>query len=124
MSQIDVLLGRGIAEERSKRGVSHKDLAKSLGLSVHAIAGFENGSRRATALQLFQIADALGMKVEGLFGKIQDEPFQGQKPTTMRELPPQVDEMVGHYGTLSKAHRSAAFAFLVALKRGHRENSD
>ncbi len=124
MSQIDVLLGRGIAEERSKRGVSHGDLARSLGLSVHTIAAFENGSRRATALQLFQIAEALDVQVEGLFGRVRDEPFSGPAPAAARPLPAQVDEMVGHYSTLSKSHRSAAFAFLVALKRGHRENSD
>ena len=119
MSQIDVLLGRSIAEQRGRPGVSQEDLARKLGLSADTVAAFERGDRRATAKQLFDIAEVLNVKVEGFFNGFNDEPFE--IACSAEPFPERSRDLVGDYHALSKTHRGAAFAFLTTFKRDHKE---
>lgn len=122
MSQIDILLGKSIAEQRVKIGISQKELANRLNLSTYSVAAFEQGSRRATASQLFDIAEILDLKVERLFGCPDSEPVETKPSET--PFAGDVDSMVGHYDALSKTHRAAIFAFLLALKPNNEENPE
>lgn len=120
MSQIDILLGRGISEQRLRRGISQEELARKLGLSAHTIAAFEQGTRRATAKQLFEIAEVLDLKIERLFGGLDNERIK----TTPSPTPfgTEIDVLAGHYDALSKSHRAAIFAFLLALRPDKEEH--
>ena len=119
MTEIDFLLGRSIAAQRRKRGLSRDTLAGKLALSADTIAAFEEGTRRATAQQLFEIADILEVQIVGLFSQadaaVEDAPLR-------TPLEPETEGLVGFYGALSKAHRTAIFAFLLATGRDRGED--
>tara|TARA_R110000787_G_scaffold51266_1_gene121603 strand:+ start:127 stop:489 length:363 start_codon:yes stop_codon:yes gene_type:complete len=117
MSSIDLLLGRSIAEQRALRCMSQKELADKLGLSMQTIDAFERGARRASAKQLFEISEVLEVQIEGLFST--DDSFESGD--YMLSLPPEVQGVIGHYEALSKTHRSAIFAFLLALDRDYKQ---
>ncbi|MDO5757839.1 MAG: helix-turn-helix transcriptional regulator [Rhodobacterales bacterium] len=113
MNTIDILLGRSIAQQRQLLCMSQDDLAQRLHISTHTIDAFEQGMRRATAKQLFEIADALNVQIGVLFS--QDDSFERKECDP--SLPPEAQAIAGHYGSLSKSHRSAIFAFIVASNR-------
>ncbi len=110
MNSIDTLLGNSISNRRKLHCMSQEELAGRLGLSKYTIDDFERGTRRASAKQLFEIAEVLEIQIEGFFST--DDSFEprGCEPS----LSPEVDGLAGHYDALSKTHRSAIFAFLVA----------
>lgn len=90
--------------------MSQEDLARRLGLTKHTVDAFEQGTRRASAMQLFEIADVLEVQIEGFFSS--DDSFEPKDRNTA--LPSETQGIAGHYDALSKRHRSAIFAFLAA----------
>lgn len=113
MNTIDILLGRSIAQQRVLLGMSQDDLALRLRISRHTIDSFERGIRRASAKQLFEIADVLGVQIGVLFS--QDDSFEPKDCNP--SLPPEAQVVAGHYEALSSTHRSAIFAFILASNR-------
>jgi transcriptional regulator with XRE-family HTH domain len=125
MADIDRLLGRSIAEQRARVGLSRAELAGTLGVSEHAIARLEDGRRRAPASQLFAIADALDIPLESFFPATAGH-TDPPRPTA---LPPggEFDDarhIIEHYNALSAQSRAASFAFLVALQHDARNSYD
>ncbi|MGR3272212.1 XRE family transcriptional regulator [Thalassococcus profundi] len=120
MSVIDELLGRSISERRRQIGMSQAELAAGLKITQRKIAAFENGTDRATAQQIFEIADLLDVDVTEFFDKADAPDAAG----CARDIPDWagVESVVGHYDVLSKAHRAAIFAFLLALTPDRKEN--
>jgi Zn-dependent peptidase ImmA (M78 family)/transcriptional regulator with XRE-family HTH domain len=57
-------IGVRIAEARGRRGLTQADLASEISLDRSALAKIEIGARRVTAIELAQIADALGERIE------------------------------------------------------------
>jgi len=112
MSEIDILLGRSIANLRVSRKLSQEDLAGRIGVSPKTIDAFEKGTRRATAVQLFALSQALEVRIEGLFSS--EEQFEARSSTPV--LPPETHKLAGHYHALGKSHRSAIFSFLLAVR--------
>lgn len=117
MTDIDILLGLSIAARRERMELSRADLAQTTGLSEHAIQSFEEGKRRATARQLFDIADALSVPVRTLFPSIAEE----RASTCAQSEPPipgfdDARNVAAHYHALSGPYRATSFAFLVALQ--------
>lgn len=100
--------------------MSQEELAEKLGLSAYSVAAFEQGSRRATAKQLFEIAEALDLQIERLFHRPDDEPWETKPSTT--PFSGDIDNLAGHYDALSKSHRAAIFAFLLALRPNKEED--
>ena len=58
-----------LATARSDAGVSQRELAKRMGTLPSVIAKIETGSRRVDVLELIQIAQALGLRPDGLFNQ-------------------------------------------------------
>ena len=116
MTDIDVLLGRSISRQRHHAGISREELARKLHISTEAIAAFEEGRRRASAKQLFDMAQALGVAIEGFF-----DWNEAQKTTQKKPERPfdgaGIAELEGHYDALSDSHRAAIFAFLLASNK-------
>ncbi len=54
---------------RRARGLSQQDLAKVLSLSPRSVDAIERGSQRASAKQLFEIADALDFEIKEFFSQ-------------------------------------------------------
>ncbi len=118
MSNIDILLGQSIARQRTLRCMSQDDLAARLGVCAHVISAFEQGTRRIPAKQLFDLADVLEVRIEEIFC-LEDTVDQAPR---VPALSPEIQVLFGDYGALSKMHRSAIFAFLLALKRDQKQN--
>ncbi len=114
MNEIDSLLGKSIASQRIRSGITREELAQKLGLSVATIAAFEDGLRRANSKQLFEIAEILDVKISGFFDGYQDEAFSGGNINL--PLSEELQALQAHYNSLSSSHRSAMYAFFVASK--------
>lgn len=56
-----------IWEERTKKGVSLKQLSMRTGISKSALNNYENGKRYPTIEQLERIAKALHVKISNLY---------------------------------------------------------
>ncbi len=93
--------------------MSQEELARRLGLSKHTVDAFEQGTQRASAKVLFEIAEVLELMIEGFFSSA--DSFEPVAPNP--SLPPEAQDIAGHYDALSQAHRSAIFAFLVSQGR-------
>ncbi|QWT22818.1 XRE family transcriptional regulator [Subtercola sp. PAMC28395] len=61
-----VILSSRIAEARTEAGLTQADLAGQIGLARSAVAKIETGLRGVSALELSQIASAVGQRVEWL----------------------------------------------------------
>ena len=114
MTEIDVLLGKSIARCRQKVGFTQEDLAQRLHVSKHTVMAFEEGRRRASASQLYEIAGYLDVTVEGFFEWL-DTPVPIPAPAAPEaSFGPEGHDLAGHYAALSQSDRAAIFAFLLA----------
>lgn len=60
-------VGERIREERLRRGVSLRQLARDVGVSASLISQIENGRSRPSVSTLYAITQALGISVEDVF---------------------------------------------------------
>jgi transcriptional regulator with XRE-family HTH domain/quercetin dioxygenase-like cupin family protein len=60
-------LGRRIREERLRRGVSLRSLARDVGVSASMISQIETAKSRPSVSTLYAITSALGMSIEDVF---------------------------------------------------------
>ena len=68
--QIDIALGRRLAELRQSKGLSADDLAAALSTGADRIAGFEAGTLRLTVMDLVGLSRALAVPEESLFADL------------------------------------------------------
>lgn len=57
-------LGLRVAQARQRAGLTQADLSQAIGVNRSVLAKMESGSRRLTALELSQVAEALGERIE------------------------------------------------------------
>jgi transcriptional regulator with XRE-family HTH domain len=74
-------LGPRLREEREKRGVSVRGLAREVGVSASMVSQIETGKAQPSVSTLYAITTALGITVEDLFAPSPD----GGPPTSERE---------------------------------------
>ncbi|WP_243612563.1 helix-turn-helix domain-containing protein [Shimia aestuarii] len=115
MTEIDQLLGKSLSKARERVGMTPGELGRRARLSEATVTAFEEGRRRATALQLFEIADCLDVPVEGLFDWA-ERPVP-QVGATGVAFGSGTEALAEHYAALSRSHRAAIYAFLLALGR-------
>src|SRR5690606_10331650 len=60
-------LGRRLREEREKRGVSVRGLARDVGVSASMVSQIETGKSQPSVSTLYAITTVLGVTVEELF---------------------------------------------------------
>jgi transcriptional regulator with XRE-family HTH domain len=63
----DPPVGERIREERIKRGVSLRGLARDIGVSASLISQIETGKCRPSVSTLYALTTALGVSIEGVF---------------------------------------------------------
>jgi transcriptional regulator with XRE-family HTH domain len=66
-SNIDVHVGRRLAERRAELGWTYRKLGDLCGLSGSQLAKYESGQNRLSASRLFQISVVLGVPVSWFF---------------------------------------------------------
>ena len=69
MEDFNLSLGRLVAEWRRRSGMSQAALAEALGSQQASISKLENGSKRITVADLFQVLCACGLT----FGAVSDD---------------------------------------------------
>lgn len=57
-------LGLRVAQARQRAGLTQAELSQAIGVNRSVLAKMESGSRRLTALELSQVAEALGERIE------------------------------------------------------------
>ena len=67
LSDVDRIVGEGVALARVRRGLSQAELADELGMTAEAVADLERGVARPTAAQLMEIGAALGVDTAFFF---------------------------------------------------------
>ena len=67
--QLDKRVGGNIRTERERRGISRERLAEMLDLTVSHLGLIERGERGATALTLEKLSQILGVSVDALIRK-------------------------------------------------------
>lgn len=115
MTEIDLLLGRSISRRRRKAGLTQEELGRRLHVSEATVAAFEEGRRRASAQQLFEIAECLDVTIDGFFDWV--DPSAPDPVLPEGFAGPETRNLAGHYAALSTSHRAAIYAFLLALGR-------
>jgi transcriptional regulator with XRE-family HTH domain len=63
-------IGRGIAEARTRRGLTQRDLAERLGCTVEAIASLERGQSVPRFRMLAALARQLNVSLRDLFDQV------------------------------------------------------
>jgi transcriptional regulator with XRE-family HTH domain len=63
-------VGQRIKRAREQAGMSNRDLASRLGMAAARVAGFEAGTERLTARQIFEIATIMEKSVSYFFADL------------------------------------------------------
>ena len=83
-------LGQRLREERLKRGISLRGLARSVGVSASMISQIETTKSQPSVSTLYAITNALGVSIEDLFavpnGQGRDADGDALEPTPARRL--------------------------------------
>lgn len=87
-----------LKKTRDARGLSQADLAKKTGLQPAAVSHFETGNRSPSFDNLRKLSDALGVSVDYLLGRIDEE----QHGTGMAAAP-RAQQLFRHAEKLSDA---------------------
>ena len=70
---VDVHVGKRIRHRRWLVGMTQQQLAECVGIKFQQIQKYETGANRVSASRLWDIADAMGVKVDFFFEGIVDE---------------------------------------------------
>lgn len=97
----DLELGRKIAARREELGMSRKQLAEATNLSYPYIAQIETGYRLVSAKHQVNLARALGMSLDELFGTEEalhatTAPMRLASASSMRRQRPTLEDAIDH----------------------------
>ncbi len=76
-------IGKHLKEFRQEKGISRESLSSILGISIHALAKYEQGQREPNIETLNKIAKALDVEMASLI--VNQEPNTGEKIKYFRE---------------------------------------
>lgn len=71
--KVDVHVGKRIRQRRWLAGMTQQTLAELVGIKFQQIQKYETGTNRVSASRLWDIADALGVKVAYFFEGLEEE---------------------------------------------------
>lgn len=92
--EVDVWVGRAVAQQRQHRGLSQSALAKRLGISFQQVQKYEGGQNRLSAGRLHQLSEILDCPVALFFPLREDAPHA--REATDR-LPAEVRQLVSAF---------------------------
>lgn len=64
LNKYDVSLGKILATERKKKGLTQQQFAEHFGISRELVCNYEKGYRSMNASLFFSVCDYLGLKVD------------------------------------------------------------
>lgn len=71
--KVDVHVGKRIRQRRWLAGMTQQTLAELVGIKFQQIQKYETGTNRVSASRLWDISDALGVKVAYFFEGLEEE---------------------------------------------------
>ena len=108
--------GPRLRRERDKRGLNQAQLADRAGLQPSAVSHFESGRRAPSFENLKRLADALGVTIDYLLGRVGEPGLSG----------PEVEQLFRDMENMSQADREsvAAMASVLARKKKDRAGDE
>lgn len=85
LSTTHVALGRRIRQLRVERGYTQESLGLEIGMHRTYVGHVERGEKNVSAMNLFKLADGLGVELQELFAGVPVDPAE------VRSLPPAED---------------------------------
>jgi transcriptional regulator with XRE-family HTH domain len=79
-------LGSRLREERERRGVSVRGLAREVGISASMVSQIETGKAQPSVSTLYAITTALGITVEDVFSPAADSPTPSEWDEALESL--------------------------------------
>lgn len=76
---VDIHVGKRIRQRRWMAGITQQQLAEAVGIKFQQIQKYETGMNRVSASRLWDIAEALGVKVSFFFDGLGPD---GEQPAT------------------------------------------
>jgi transcriptional regulator with XRE-family HTH domain len=99
--EIDVHVGKVVAERRKSLGLTQADLGKAIGVTFQQVQKYERGSNRMSASILFQIAQTLEIHPGDFFPKVgQSAPILDSPPISRASL--EIARLAPHLPTNAK----------------------
>lgn len=83
---VDVHVGQRIRHHRWMMSMTQQDLAEKVGIKFQQIQKYETGANRVSASRLWDIAEALGVKISCFFEGINDDAQAEQISDETRDL--------------------------------------
>lgn len=71
--KVDIHVGKRVRQRRWLAGMTQQTLAELVGIKFQQIQKYETGTNRVSASRLWDIADALGVKVAYFFEGLEEE---------------------------------------------------
>lgn len=114
------VIGRSITAYRESQGMSQRELAKATGLSPATINRIENGTHRTHMGNLWEIAHALGVRIEDLF----EDDYQDDMELTLTLSPLKrvFLKYWDNYGDEIMAPYIKLFMQIMEVGNGNKEN--
>lgn len=79
-------LGRVLVRVRERKGLKQAEVAGRLGLPASYMSKVENGTRRLDAIELLQVADAMGVDPAEIIREVQQELRSDRAATNVRPV--------------------------------------
>lgn len=92
-SELDKALGKKLADYRTAKGVSRKQMADAIGITHQQIHKYEKGMNRISVSRLYQICEYLSINPNMLLNIVSEEK---KKHSFSAENEPLVDEILAH----------------------------
>ena len=105
-----------IKEAREKKGFSQKVCADEVGVTLRAWQNYEQGEREPKYEILCKIADLLGVTVDYLLGREEENPFSSFKPIDN-------DEFIRLYSALPEPVKEAFVGVMAQLAQAQKSKS-
>lgn len=117
---VDVHIGQRIKQRRLKVGMSQMNLAVATGVRYQQVQKYETGANRVSASRLWELGNALGVKITYFFDGISPETGDGSQHEYLDNLfSKEASDLVEAYYRTPKAQRKKLLEFVRLLAREH-----
>jgi transcriptional regulator with XRE-family HTH domain len=109
-----VTIGENIRKYRKAKGLTQTELAEKLGTTQFVITNYERGRNNPTAAKLPEIAKALGVGLDQLYGLKGDDPKAEEKEGSGKRREAQIQKI---FRELPPAKQRAVLEHAKGLKK-------
>jgi transcriptional regulator with XRE-family HTH domain len=107
------IIGESIRKYRKAKGLTQTELAKKLGTSQYVLTNYERGVNNPTAAKMPEIAKALGVTLDQLYGlKSEEVPLEKTGSVKRREI-----QLQKVFGELPPAKQRAVLEHAKGLRK-------